>query len=97
MLVGIEDELANAVNPESCRLVGKECRDCVSSSAAIVAMLCPSLDAAGAQQLFFRMYRHNGCGGMARSFVREYLGAAEPEYIEVQSVNLPLFEIAACA
>lgn len=96
MLVGMDDNLANAVNPENCRLVGKECRDCISSSAAIVAMLCPSLDAVGAQQLFFKMYKHHGCGGMARSFVREYLGAAEPEYIP-PATAMPLYEVAVCA
>ncbi len=96
MLVGIEDNLGNAVNAESCRLVGKECRDCVSSSASIVALLCPSLDAAAAQQMFFRMYRHPGCVGMARVFVREYIGAVEPEFFE--SLPTPeLYQIAACA
>ena len=61
MLVGIEENLGIAVNPESCREVGKECRECISSSASVVALLCPTLDAAAAQQTFFRMYRHQGC------------------------------------
>jgi hypothetical protein len=97
MLVGIEENIAYAVNPESCLLVGKECRECVSHSASVVAMLCPSLDAASAQKMFFQMYRHHGCGGMARAFVREYLGAVEPEYMEIPPPALPLYEIAACA
>ena len=98
MLVGIEENLGNTVNPESCRLVGKECRDCVCSSASVVALLCPTLDAAGAQQMFFRMYRNQGCVGMARAFVRDYLGAVEPEYFE--PIPMPasgIYHIAACA
>ena len=98
MLVGIEDNLGNVVNPESCRLVGKECRDCVCSSASVVALLCPTLDAAGAQQMFFRMYRNQGCVGMARAFVREYLDAVEPEYFEpIPMPTSSLCQIAACA
>lgn len=98
MSIGIEDNLGNVVNPENCRLVGKECRDCVCSSASVVALLCPSLDAAGAQQMFFRMYRHHGCVGMARAFVREYLGVVEPEFFEpIPVVASSLYEIAACA
>ncbi|GEM_PF-1131163 len=98
MLVGIEDNPGNVVNPENCRLVGKECRDCVCSSASVVALLCPTLDAAGAQQTFFQMYRNQGCVGMARAFVREYLSAAEPEFFEPIPVPTSnLYEIAACA
>jgi len=96
MLVGIEDNQSTAVNPESCRLVGKECRECISSNASVVALLCPSLDAASAQQIFFRMYRHHGCGFMARAFVREYLGSVEPEYFDPLPAQ-PLHQIAACA
>lgn len=96
MLVGIEDNFSNSVNPEFCRLVGKECRECVSQSASVVALLCPSLDASGAQQLFFRLYRHQGCGGMARAFVREYLGEVEPDVIDIPR-RMPQFEVAACA
>jgi hypothetical protein len=96
MLVEMEENLGTAVNPESCRLVGKECRDCIGSSASIIALLCPNLDAAAAQQMFFRMYRHHGCGGMARMFVREYLGAVEPEFYESIPAQ-PLYQIAACA
>ena len=96
MLIGIEENLGFAVNPESCREVGKECRECISSSASVVALLCPTLDAAAAQQTFFRMYRHQGCGFMARSFVREYLDVVEPNYFE--TVTTPaIYAIAACA
>jgi hypothetical protein len=98
MLVGIEDNLGNVVNQENCRLIGKECRDCVSSSASVVALLCPTLDAASAQQMFFRMYRNQGCFGMARAFVREYLGAVEPEHFErIPMATSNLYQIAACA
>lgn len=96
MLVGIEENISTAVNAESCRQVGKECRDCISSSASVVALLCPTLDAASAQQMFFRMYRHHGCGSMARAFVREYLGAVEPQYFEPIPATA-LYQIAACA
>ncbi|MBM3761205.1 MAG: hypothetical protein FJW36_13265 [Acidobacteria bacterium] len=96
MLVGIEDNLGPVVNPETCGLVGKECRECISGSASVLAMLCPSLDAAGAQQMFFKMYRHHGCGGMARAFVREYLDQVEPEFIDM-APTMPLYQIAACA
>lgn len=82
MLVGIEDNQSTPVTPENCRSMGKECRDCVCSSASVVALLCPSLDAAAAQQVFFRMYRHQGCVNMARAFVREYLSAVEPIFLQ---------------
>ena len=78
MLAGIEDNQSPPVTAESCRSMGKECRDCISSSASVVALLCPSLDAAAAQQTFFRMYRHEGCVNMSRAFVREYLSAIPP-------------------
>lgn len=66
-------------NPESCRELGKECRDCVSQSAAMVALLCPTLDAVSAQSMFFKMYSSPGCVNMSRVFVRIYLGETEPE------------------
>ena len=103
MLVETEEHLNQAVNPESCRQMGKDCRDCISSTAAITALLCPSMDAVAAQQTFFLLYRHEGCGGMARAFVREYLGscdfAVEPEYIERKPVKSApaYYQIAACA
>lgn len=80
MLIGIDDNQNPPVTAENCRSLGKECRDCISASATVVALLCPSLDAAAAQQTFFRMYRNEGCVPMARSFVREYLSAVEPDF-----------------
>lgn len=96
MLVGIEENISTAVNAESCRQVGKECWDCISSSASVVALLCPTLDAASAQQMFFRMYQHQGCGSMARTFVREYLGTVEPQYFKPIPATA-VYQIAACA
>ena len=87
MLVGIEDNQSPQVTAENCRSMGKECRDCISSSASVVALLCPSLDAAAAQQTFFRLYRHEGCVNMSRAFVREYLSAVEPEVIESDEIS----------
>lgn len=90
----IEQELS--VNPESCREVGKNCRECVAANAAVVAMLCPTLDAVGAQGMFFKMMRHAGCAPMARAFVREYLAATEPaEWMPMGGAEL--VQIAACA
>lgn len=96
MQSGFDEPASLPVNPETCHMVGKQCRDCVADNAAAIALLCPSLDAAGAQHVFFQMYRHHGCGAMLRSFVREYLGAVEPEFIEIPQVT-PLYQIAACA
>lgn len=66
-------------NPESCRELGKECRDCVAQSAAMVALLCPTLDAVSAQSMFFKMYTSPGCVNMSRVFVRVYLGETESD------------------
>jgi hypothetical protein len=66
-------------NPESCLELGKECRDCVSQSAALVAVLCPTLDPVAAQSIFFKMYPSPGCINMSRVFVRVYLGETEAE------------------
>ncbi len=96
MLIGIEENNASVVSPETCRMVGKECRDCIGANASVLAALCPNLDAAGAQKMFFQMYRHPACGGMARAFVREYLGAVEPVYMD-PAPAAPLYQIAACA
>jgi len=100
MLVETDEHNSHTVNPEACRLVGKDCRSCVADSANIVALLCPNLDAASAQKMFFSLYRHSGCGPAARSFVREYLAAVEPAVAEenwpVPSAN-PFIQIAACA
>ncbi len=87
MLDGIQDSQSPQVTAEYCRSMGKECRDCISSSASVVALLCPSLDPAAAQQTFFRMYRHEGCVNMSRAFVREYLSAVEPEVIESDEIS----------
>jgi hypothetical protein len=88
--------LEQSVNPESCRQVGKNCRECVTANAAVVAMLCPTLDAVGAQGMFFKMMRHAGCAPMARTFVREYLSATEPaEWMPMGGAEL--VQIAACA
>ena len=92
MLAGIEDNQSPPVTAESCRSMGKECRDCISSSASVVALLCPSLDAAAAQQTFFRMYRHEGCVNMSRAFVREYLSAVEPDFIEPDFIEPDFIE-----
>lgn len=98
MLVEIEDNVGYTVNPETCRLVGKECRDCVASSASVVALLCPSLDAAAAQHMFFRMYRSQGCIGMARAFVREYIAVVEPDTFDsIPEVISVAYKVAACA
>ncbi len=96
MLMGLEDNLTNTLDPQSCAQVGKDCRGCVRHNAEVIALLCPGLDAAGAQQMFFRMYRQPGCAGMARTFVREYLGAVEPEETFVPAGEV-YYEIAACA
>jgi hypothetical protein len=66
-------------NPESCGELGKECRDCVSQSASLIATLCPTLDAGAAQSIFFKMYPSPGCINMSRVFVRVYLGETEAE------------------
>ncbi|WP_031498560.1 hypothetical protein [Bryobacter aggregatus] len=87
MLVEVEDNLSSAISSELCKSLGKDCRECVCSSANVVASLCPTLDAAGAQVAFFQMYRHQSCVGMARRFVRDYLSAVEPQ--------LELFDTAA--
>ncbi len=98
MLVDVEDNFGYTVNPETCRLVGKECRDCVASSASVVALLCPSLDAASAQNMFFRMYRNQGCVGMARAFVRGYLEEVEPDAFDsIPEVISVAYQVAACA
>jgi hypothetical protein len=96
MLMGLEDNLMNTLDAQSCAQVGKDCRGCVRQSAEVVALLCPALDAAGAQQMFFRMYRQPGCGGMARSFVREYLSIAEEEAGFLPGSE-QFYEVAACA
>ncbi len=96
MLMGLEHNLVNTTDPHACAEVGKECRSCVRQRASVVALLCPGLDAVGAQQMFFRMYREAACAGMARTFVREYLSSVEPEEIAAP-VGGPYYQIAACA
>ncbi len=77
MLVNIEDLSPAAPSPALCQEVGKECRTCVAHCASTIAVLCPSLDAIQAHSFFLRLYPHQGCFSMARTFVREYLGEAE--------------------
>jgi hypothetical protein len=96
MLMEIENNNSNAVNPELCRQVGKDCRECVSSNAGLIALLCPTMDAASAQQMFSRLYRSQACAVMERAFVREYLAAVEPEFTGAPT-PVPLYQIAACA
>jgi len=66
-------------SPEACRELGKECRECVSNSASLIALLCPTLDAVSAQSMFFRMYISPGCVNMSRVFVRVYLAETDSE------------------
>ena len=54
MLAGIEENRGIAVTKEHCPQVGKECPECIFSSASVVALLCPTLDAAVAQHIFFK-------------------------------------------
>ena len=97
MLAGIDENQGTAVTKENCRQVGKECPECIFSSASVVALLCPTLDAAAAQHMFFQMYQHQGCVSMARAFVREYLGVVAPPYCEPIVATPALYQIAACA
>jgi hypothetical protein len=96
MLMGLEDDLTNTLDAQSCAQVGKDCRGCVRQSAEVVALLCPALQATDAQRIFFRMYRQPGCEGMARSFVREYLCITEQEVV-FRPVREERYKVAVCA
>lgn len=96
MLIGLEDNLMKTHDAQSCAQVGKDCRGCVRQSAEVVALLCPSLDATGAQKIFFRMYLQPGCRDMARSFVREYLSITEEEG-SLPPGREERYKVAACA
>lgn len=89
------------VNSQSCAALGKDCRSCVQNNANVVALLCPSMDIPTVQQMFFRLYQHPGCAGMARTFLRDYLSATESEAIPEPLPNRiavsPYHQIAACA
>jgi len=65
--------------PETCSMLGLECRACVRQAAASVAGICVGVDPAGVQQLFFQMFPSPGCRPMAQAFVIAYLALPIPE------------------
>lgn len=66
------DTLWDENRPETCLTVGLDCRTCVQRSAAVVASLCPGLDADAAQQMFPQVFPSVGCSPMAAAFALAY-------------------------
>lgn len=72
------DILWDENRPDACLSVGLDCRTCVQRSAASVALLCPDLGAAGAEQIFVQIYPAAGCAPMTAAFATAYAEAQMP-------------------
>ena len=66
------DPLWDENRPASCLKVGLECRTCVQRSASSVAAICPNLNLAAAEQVFFQIFPSSGCAPMAAAFAISY-------------------------
>ena len=71
------DVLPDANRPETCALVGLDCRTCIQKAAATVARVCSGLAPSGAQEIFYQLYPSPGCTPMVSAFEAVYLEATQ--------------------
>jgi len=64
--------------PETCSSLGLDCGTCIQRCALTTAAICPDLQPAGVQHIFFQLYASPGCHPMAHAFVRAYAEATMP-------------------
>ena len=76
------DLLAGENRPETCAMLGLDCRICIHKVATSVARICAGLAPSGAQDLFFQLFPSPGCSPMASAFesaYRESLRVSTPD------------------